>query len=154
NKGFVDAVAFSPEGRIVASGSRDRISLCDPATGNELGLLEAKGMEWINGLAFTPDGKTLVSGSQDGNIRVWDVAKGQARFTLNSGMLGRSMALSQDGSTVAIGTASSAIRLWNVATGRELCTEFQGHRSWVNCVAFTPDGKTLVSGEFYDQIRL
>lgn len=151
-KNSAGAVAFSPDGKMVAWGSWDRITLSDPVTGKQLGRLAAK-VQSVLGLGFTPDGKTLVSGGQNGG-GVWDVATGKVRFTLASRMVGRSMALSRDGTTAAIGTAGSVVRLWNVATGMELFTEFEGHDSWVNCLAFSPDGKILASGEFYDQIRL
>jgi WD40 repeat protein len=153
--GMVDmafATAFSPDGKMVAAGKRDWIKLFDPASGAELGSLEAK-MDGVMGLSFTPDSKTLVSCGQDGKVRIWDIDAKKNRFILDSRMSGgRSMALSRDGKTVAIGTDGSAVRLWSVLTGKELFPQYEGHDSWFNCLAFSPDGKTLVSGEFNHQI--
>jgi WD40 repeat protein len=147
-------VAISPDGKMLAAGSRDGTPLWHPATGEDLGRLEVK-MGGVVGLAFTPDGKTLLSAGEDGKVYIWDVPGLKLRRTLDGhGWIGRSMALSADGKRVALGTAYNAIRLWDVETGKELFTEFEGHDAPVNCVAFTPDGKTLVSGGFNLQTRV
>jgi WD40 repeat protein len=146
HKGFVNAVAFTPDGKAIASGSWDRIVLSEVATGQQRARFETK-MQSIHGLAFTPDGRTLVSGSQDGRVRAWDVATGRARLTLDAGWgTGRSMTLSPSGKIVAAGTSASALRLWDVATGRERFARFQGHDARVHALAFTPDGRLLLSG--------
>jgi RNA polymerase sigma factor (sigma-70 family) len=162
------AVAFAPNGKIVAWGQRGRIVLHDPASGKALGSFEDK-MNFVLALSFTPDGKTLIAACQDGKVRLWDVANKQVRYLLDSrqwpsqalpgdgkpvAIATSSMALSRDGKTLAIGTSSSTVRLWEVATGKERFADHQGHDSWVSCVSFSPDGKTLASGEFNDQICL
>ena len=63
------------------------------------------------------------------------------------------MALSPDGKTVAIGENRS-VRLWDVATGKELLSEYQGHNSELKDLAFLPDGKTLVSSVWGNQVFL
>jgi WD40 repeat protein len=154
-KGGSMSLAFSPDGRLVAScASAFQIVLADVATGQEVGRLEAK-MDFMMSLAFTPEGKTLLAGAQDGKVRIFDVATKTLRRQLDARMwMIRSMALSPDGRTVAAGTVYHTIRLWDVASGKELFEQYQGHDAQVNAVAFSPDGKILASGGDNQQIRL
>jgi WD40 repeat protein len=150
---FVNAVAFSPDGKTIASGSWELILLSDAATGKEVGRLQAT-KQIINSLAFTPDGKMLVSGSEKGYVHVWDLETKKARLTLDGRLGGgRSVALSGDGKTVALGGDFNAIRLWDVGTGKELFTEFQGHDTPLDWVAYAPDGKTLITCGFNARLR-
>ncbi|HEY7312524.1 MAG TPA: sigma-70 family RNA polymerase sigma factor [Gemmataceae bacterium] len=147
-------MAFSPDGKLLASAGDKRIVFTDVKTGEEIGRMEAK-MDLAMSLAFTPDGKTLLSGNQDGKVRVWDVATKKLRRELDAHMwMIRDMALSHDGKTVAVGTVYNTIRLWDVASGKEMFEEHQGHDAQVNAVAFSPDGKMLASGGDNQQIRL
>ena len=78
----VNAVAFSPDGLTLASGSRDdTVRLWDVATGQEISILTGHTYD-VEAVAFSLDGTTLASGSRDGTVRVWDVATGQERSTL------------------------------------------------------------------------
>ena len=108
-----------------------------------------------NRLLFTKDGKTLAEGCEDGRVIFWDVASGKPRLTLNVGLPFNSMAMAPDGNTVAVvPEQSSVVKLWDVVSGKELRTEFQGEHTWeVSQLAFSPDGKSLFSTDYYSQIR-
>jgi RNA polymerase sigma factor (sigma-70 family) len=147
-------IAFSPDGKTMATGGSNLITLWD-VTGKVRTRIKRQ-MGQVKNLAFTPDGKTLVSGNEQyGKVHVWDVATGKERRQLPArlGIL-RSMALSPDGKTVAAGTVYNTIRLWDLASGRELFAEQRGHDSQVNSVAFAPDGKLLASGGENGQVWL
>ncbi|KAF5136431.1 Vegetative incompatibility protein HET-E-1 [Metarhizium anisopliae] len=145
---FVMSVAFSPDGRTLASGSFDKaIRLWDPATGSHQQTLEGHS-DRIMSVAFSPDGKTLASGSFDKAIRLWDTATGSHQQTLNGHSdLVSSVAFSPDGKMLASASRDKTIRLWDTATGSHQQTlEVEGHSGEVSSVAFSPDGRTLASG--------
>jgi dipeptidyl aminopeptidase/acylaminoacyl peptidase len=113
-------VAFSPDGKTVASGSVDNtVRLWDAATGEERQKLEGHD-SWVRAVAFSPDGKTVASGSHDNTVRLWDAATGEERQKLEGHEGGVSMvAFSPDGKTVASGSWDKMVRLWDAATGEE-----------------------------------
>ena len=145
----VYSVAFSPDGKTLASGSADdTIRLWDVATGRPIGNPLTVHSGAVESVAFSPDGKVLASGNYDGAVRLWDVATGQAigkPLTGNPGPVD-SVAFSPDGKTLASSDGDD-IRLWDVATGQAIGKPLTGHASPVGSVAFSPDGKTLASSE-------
>jgi parallel beta-helix repeat protein len=150
---YVNSVAFSPDGKILASGSYKEIKLWDVATGKELRTLRGH-TDRAFSVAFSPDGKILASGSEDKTIKLWDVATGTEIRTLQGHTYWvYSVAFSPDGKILASGSYDETIKLWDVATGRELRT-LSGHTSSVESVAFSPDGKILASGSYDETIKL
>jgi dipeptidyl aminopeptidase/acylaminoacyl peptidase len=158
----VNSVAFSPDGKTLASGSGDvgTISLLDVATGKEQATLEGRDGR-VTSVAYSPDGKTLASGNWDGTIKLWDVATGKEQATLKGHTNWvNSVAFSPDGKTLASGGGASIagefkpgeVNLWDVATGKERAT-LKGHTIVVS-VAFSSDGKTLASGSYDKTIKL
>src|SRR5207249_10087182 len=125
NKNSVSTIVFTPDGRHMAFGRQDHISLFDTRTGKERSRLKAEAGSAI--LAFTPDGKKLVS-TMDGNSRRWDVATGRVLHALE-GAKSRveSMAVSRGGEAVAFGTRRNIVQLWDLRTGKEMFTQYQGY---------------------------
>ena len=152
----VNAVALSPDGRTLASGSNDGIELWDPETGTQkAAMYESQGVWDALSVAFSPDGGTLASGSSgDNTVRLWDVATATntATFKGHKDQV-RSVSFSPDGQTVASGSWDHTIKLWDVATGSNVAT-LESHESWVFSVTFSPDGRTVASASTDGTVRL
>jgi WD40 repeat protein len=149
-----NVVAFSPDGKTVASASWDKtVRLWEVATGAAQQTLEGH-TNYVTAVAFSPDGKTVASASDDTTVRLWEVATGAALQTLKGhGYTVNAVAFSPDGKTVASASHDTTVRLWEVATGAPLQT-FKGHMDYVNAVAFSPDVKTVASTSDDRTVRL
>ncbi len=148
------SVAFSPDGKILASGSDDTNSkLWDVSSGKEIQNLIGHN-QGVYGVAFSPDGNSLATGGFDKIIKLWDVSSGQEIRTLTGHTsIVSSVAFSPDGSTLASSCYDNTIKLWDVSSGQEIRTLI-GHTSKVYSVAFSPDGKILASGSNDRNIKL
>lgn len=142
---YVSRIAFSPDGQKLASGSADdTVKLWDIATGREIHSFEV-GTTYKPSVAFSPDGRTLASASNYKNIILWDVQTGREIRTLEAhSEYVFDIEFSPDGQTLA-SAGDYAIKLWDVTTGLELSTINPG--DWKSCIAWSPDGHTLASGD-------
>jgi RNA polymerase sigma factor (sigma-70 family) len=147
----VQAIAVSPDGKIAASAGYDKAPrLWNVATGKEIRRL-GEGKELIWSLEFSPDGKMLASGGKV--ARLWDVATGKQLRDIGGGDI-QQIGFSIDGKTVATRVAhDKVIRLLDVATGQEL-RQFGPHIQDVSYFAFSPDGRTLATGDSAGPIHL
>ncbi len=140
----VTSVAFSPDGRTLASGSGDTtLKLWDVSNGHELRSLTGH-TGWVDSVAFSPDGRTLASGSKDYTIKLWDLASSRKPRTLTGTKMVTSVTFSPDGSTLASAGYDNTVKLWDVASGGELRT-LSGRTNGACSVAFSPDGRALAS---------
>jgi WD40 repeat protein len=149
---WVQAVAFSPDGRTVLTGSVDSTArLWDVATGNALGTSVRQA--GLNAVAFSHDGQLVLIGGEDKTARLCRTSSGlpvgpplKHRYAVNA------VAFSPDGQRILTGAGAIA-QLWEVATGRPIGSPLC-HQNTVVSVAFSPDGKTLLTGSDDKTARL
>jgi WD40 repeat protein len=141
----IRAVAFSPDGRTLASGGDDNtIKLWDLGTGKLKATLSGH-EDAVRAVEFAPDGKTIASGSKDGTVKLWNADTFELKATLEGhDDYVTSVAFSPDGKTVASTAFDNTVKLWNSAAGK-LAATLEGHDDPVWSVVFSPDGHTLAS---------
>jgi WD40 repeat protein/serine/threonine protein kinase len=151
---WVIAVAFSPDGKQIASASSvlknalGEIKIWERATGRVLHTLLGH-VGPVVGVAFSPDGKHLASAGWDSTVIVWDAATGERLHTLSGHSEYLSgVAYSPDGKLLATASGDRTAKLWDTAGYQELRT-LQGHRVGLYGLAFSPDSTRLatVSGD-------
>ncbi|HZY89185.1 MAG TPA: sigma-70 family RNA polymerase sigma factor, partial [Gemmataceae bacterium] len=140
---WVGALAWSRDGRTVASAGRNgEIRLWDAATGKDVcpqpGHLDA-----VYNAVLSPDGKTAVTSSRDHTVRWWDTATGRQLRAVQGHVW--DMAVSPDNRTVLASDWNFRLRMWDLATGRETTPADLPDGFRVAHLAFTPDGRRLVT---------
>ena len=172
---LVDSVAFSPSGKILATGSFDgTVRLWNPATREQIGspltgppprYPHYSGvLNGVNSVAFSPNGEILAAGSDDGGVWLWDMATHQQIGTplpvsISKPEAVESVAFSPNGTILAAGNLDGTVRLWSVATHRQIGNQLPvdtstGLNQAVNSVAFSPDGTILATGSDDHTVRL
>ncbi len=146
HRSYIYSVTFSPDGKLMASGSEDRtLKLWEVSTGRPLRSFTGHDKK-IASVAFSPDGMMLASGSEDHRIKLWEVSSGRLvrTFSKHSGEI-CSVSFSPDGKLLVSGSDDKTAKLWEVSSGR-LVRSFDGEGYLGNCIAFSPDGKMLAWG--------
>ena len=137
-----NAVAFSPDGKLLATGyGNGTIRLWDPAAGQPEGSPLQTGPSGVNALAFSPDGKLLATAYGNGTVRLWDPAAGQSRgpaLGADSQASANAVAFSPDGKLLATAYGNGTIRLWDPAACEPVGAPLQTGPEGVNALAFSP----------------
>jgi WD40 repeat protein/predicted Ser/Thr protein kinase len=147
------ALAFSPDGTRLASGSDNRVvRLWDAATGRPLEECQGHTSKILS-ISFRQDGSRLLSASHDGTVRQWDAQTGvEVEPPYDRHTAEVSVAVySPDGQRVASAGADRTVRLWR-ASGRKDQAVLRGHTGGVTALAFSLDGRRLVSAS-YDKVN-
>jgi WD40 repeat protein len=161
HSGWVTGVAFSADGRRLASGGSDQtVKFWDVNTGQQTSTVATKIKE-VQALAFSHDGRWLAAENSANTVTLWDAGTGGEVRSFSSnkplGILGSSwvysIAFSPDGRWLASGVDDKTVRLWDVATGRTL-RDLASDRRPVIYIAFSPDGRWLASGENDKTIKI
>jgi len=153
--GWVNSVAWSPDGSRIASGSADRtIRLWDANTGTQIDEHNDNGS--IKSVAWSPDGSKIASASTVGDTRLWDANTGE-----HIGDIGdlteiqtfNDISWSPDGSKIGA-SRNKTIILWDANTGKQIGKPITGHTDWVRSVTWSPDGSRLASASDDKTVRL
>jgi WD40 repeat protein/thiol-disulfide isomerase/thioredoxin len=153
----VTSVCFSPDGRLLASASKDNtVKVWDAQNGLEIHTLKGHTSN-VESVCFSPDGKRLASASMDGTVKVWDARTGREALTLkgHTGAVlgvcfspdGQRLASAAEGVEVKDGKLVRAwgeVKVWDLQTGQE-ALYLKGHTGQVYSVSFSPDGRRLAS---------
>ncbi|KAG8818106.1 hypothetical protein FRC18_000259 [Serendipita sp. 400] len=153
----VCSVAYSRDGRYVASGSLDNtIRIWDTESGAPVGEPLKGHTNSVWSVAYSPDGRYVVSGSSDNTIRIWDTESGAP---VGEPLKGRtnfvySVAYSRDGRYVVSGSDDKTIRIWDTESGAPVGEPLKGHTDSVWSVAYSRDGRYVASGSLDNTIRI
>jgi WD40 repeat protein len=144
----INSLAFSPDGKLLAVGTYQRVLLCDPATRIVLKVWSGH-LDTVRSLAFSPDGKLLVAGGGVsgalGQVRLWGVNEAKELRTFGDHTdIVNGVAFSPDSKTVATASGDRSVKLWDAATGK-LQQALRDHADAVLSVAYRADGKLLAS---------
>lgn len=153
----VTSIAFSPDGKTIASGGGDGVRIWDLATSKQTAYLFVPDTtpnmhnDNVSSIAFSPDGKRLASGHSPPMI--WDLPSGKGRAGEDRNRSVRSLAWSPNGKTL-ISAGLDGIRVWDLVTFKPRATwiPVENYSTWV--VAFSPDGKTVAAGISDHTVRL
>jgi serine/threonine protein kinase/tetratricopeptide (TPR) repeat protein len=145
HRGWVQTVAFSPDGKTLVTGGHDQTAkLWSADDGRE--ILSFQGhTQWVLSAAFSPDGGQLATASNDKSVRLWDVGNGkEIQAMAGHRPWACAVAFSPDGKIIASGGGDHAIKLWEAASGRVI-RDVAAHSLPVWSLAYNSDGSLLAS---------
>ena len=144
----VTAVAWSPDGKRIATGADDGVRVWDVVTGE--GLFSLEHGSKVRSVAWSPDGRRIAAAS-DGGVRVLDAVTGEELLNLEHSSQVDSVAWSPDGSRIATGS-DGGVRVLDAVTGEELLN--LEHSSQVDSVVWSPDGRYILTKSWRSEIRI
>src|SRR6266702_4539335 len=150
---FVSAVAWSPNGRYIASASWDNtVQVWDVNNGTNYRTY-TRHSDFVSALAWSPDSRYIASGSWDHTVQVWNVDTGVLSFTYSHDDIVNTLAWSPDSRYIASGDRDHIVQVWNAKTGRLLFT-YKGHTNEVWALAWSPNGRYIASGSWDHTVQV
>src|SRR5207237_108071 len=175
----VDTLAWSPDGKRIASGSDDEtVQVWNAFDGKKANTHSGPAKEWwdwgrraVHALAWSPDSQYIASGGTDGTVQIWRATDGKQILTYkghSGGETVNAIAWSPDGQRIASGSKDGTVQVWNPANGKLIYT-YQGHISHqsilgleipipntspVLAVAWSPDSKRIASASTDDTVQV
>ncbi len=150
----VTSLAWSPNGKRIASASADRtVQVWDAATGRHVFIYRGHAAG-VSAVAWSPNGKYLASASADNQVQVWEAISGHAIFTYQGHVSGvNAVAWSPNGKYLVSASADNQVQVWDVTT-KQVAFTYRGHATGINAVAWSPNGKYLVSASADNQVQV
>jgi serine/threonine protein kinase len=156
----VNAIAWSPNGKYIASGSNDSLVLVRNATNGSSvytyqGHTSHQGASHdVEAVAWSPNSLRIASGAWDKTVQVWDATSGRNVYTYKGHSKGvYAVAWSPDGKFIASGSYDQTVQVWNASNGNLIFT-YSGHSNAVSSVAWSPDGKRIASGSYDKTVQV
>ena len=149
----VTSVAWSPDGKLIASASDDKlVTICNSTTGVTLHTYRGHSAE-VYTVAWSPDGKYIASAGADKTVQIWNATTGNHLLTYNghSGAV-NSVSWSSDSTQLASGSDDKTVQVWSASTG-SLIILYSGHTAGVLSVAWSPDNTLIASGAWDNTLQ-
>lgn len=149
----VNAVTWSPDGKLIASASDDTYVQVFDASSGKRKLIYTGHTEEVAAVSWSPDGKLIASGGQDGTAQVWN-AVSKARILTYKEHADRvnGISWSSDSQLIASGSDDKTVQVWDPFNGT-LDFDFQGHTAGVLCVGWQPNNSSVASGSWDGTLR-